>query len=117
MAVKREGQLDLFAAEARRDEGIDHAVSRALRHNSLWMDDCVERLAHFVADRPGRPFLAEEFVDTLRHQAPELLADIDPRALGGVIREAAKRGIIVRVGYAPANTSNRSPKCLWREVA
>ena len=109
-------QMDLSFTEAvnRRDEGIAHAVGRALRQNTLWMDVCVSRLEEFVRARPGDSFLAEEYMEWLRHASPDLLDGIDLRAFGGVIREAAKQGLIVRIGYAPANTSNRSPKCLWR---
>jgi len=60
------------------------------------------------------PFLAEQFVEyaTKRYG---LLPPPDGRAWGGPVRRAALAGKIRKVGYAPANTSNRSPKALWQE--
>jgi hypothetical protein len=59
-------------------------------------------------------FLAEQFVQwaKTRIESPN-----DPRNWGGVISRAAHSKKIVRVGYAPAESSNGSPKCLWRARA
>jgi len=40
----------------------------------------------------------------------------DDRAWGHATRLAVKRGWIKKVGYAPAASSNGSPKCLWAKA-
>jgi len=45
-----------------------------------------------------------------------LPAPPDKRAWGAVAQVLARRGVLVRDGYAPAASSHGSPKCLWRVV-
>lgn len=98
-------QLDLEAACQRRDAGI----ARAQRHaGDEWTERAVALVRRYAADRST--FLAEDFVDWSRGL---IATPPDGRAWGAVIRLAAKRGFIRKVGYAPARTSNTSPKCLW----
>jgi hypothetical protein len=66
---------------------------------------------YLVATRCQENFLAEQFV---AWAASRIEAPPDPRAWGPVIQRAAHKKKIIRVGYAPATTSNGSPKCLWR---
>lgn len=105
-------QLDIedVIAANRRDVGMARAIDHADREQPGWKDDALEFLEDF-ARRNSKPFLAEDVVSQWR-----LLGNPSPpdgRAWGGVIRSAASQGTICKVGYAPANTSNRSPKCLW----
>ena len=58
----------------------------------------------------GDCFLAEE----VRNFATGLDLPPDGRAWGVVFRSAAREGLIVKAGYAPAKSSNLSPKVLWR---
>jgi hypothetical protein len=101
-------------AELRRDLGIDRATSHAAHDSDGWNDRAAGALCSFLIERCGEPFLAEEFVvyavNRFGLQRPP-----DARAWGGPIRRAALARRIVKVGYAPANTSNRSPKALWQE--
>lgn len=103
-------------AELRRDRGITHAVRHATRVDPDWFDRALLALRAFVAERGTRSFLAEEFVAYAREQMG-CASPPDGRAFGGVMKRAAATGVIVRVGYALANSSNRSPKCLWRAAA
>jgi hypothetical protein len=100
---------DLFTwAEKRRDIGMERAVEHADSAEEGWSADARAALLAY-ARRIGRPFLVEE----VREAATWLPAPPDGRAWGAVTRRAALAGSIVRVGYAPAASSNCSPKCLW----
>jgi hypothetical protein len=98
----------------RRDIGIDRASSHAERVSPDWNATADAALRYYLAIIHGRSFLAEEFVAWARVR-PNLDMPPDGRAWGSVVRRAALAKRIEKVGYAPANTSNRSPKCLWRE--
>jgi hypothetical protein len=41
----------------------------------------------------------------------------DARAWGAVVQALKRRGVLVFAGYASAQSSNGSPKCLWRRAA
>jgi hypothetical protein len=79
-----------------------------------WNEQAWDLLNDYIfLEGEDHEFLAEEFVAF----AKELMKPpTDARSWGTPIRRAAKAGIIVKVGYRPAHTSNRSPKCLWRVV-
>lgn len=103
-------QLDLIAyAEQRRDHGIQRAVDHAEREQEGWTDFALS-LLRFYASRQSDPFLAEQFVE---HCTGLIALPPDGRAWGGVFKRAARLGIIRRVGYAPAKSSNLAPKCTW----
>jgi hypothetical protein len=99
------------AAERRRDLGIERAVDHADRVRAEWSERAVELLRSWALGRP--PFLAEQFRET----AAKIVGHPpDARAWGAVVRAAAAEGYIRRVGYAPALSSNLSPKCLWEPL-
>lgn len=104
-------QLDLIAyAEQRRDHGIQRAVDHAERESEGWTDFAVSLLRSF-ASRQSAPFLAEDFVEWATNGL--IAYPADGRAFGGVFQRAAREGIIRKVGYAPARSSNLAPKCTW----
>lgn len=103
-------QLTIDFARARRDDGIqrsgDHAGDR-------WKRSARGYLLEFLTVRPS-PFLAEdvrEFAEVRGLEAPP-----DGRAWGAVMRAAARDRLIDKVGYAPARSSNLSPKVQWRRA-
>jgi hypothetical protein len=112
-------QIDLFCAPARdalatarRDLGIARAQRRAEREAG---DDWTETAAAYLADYAhrvagGQPFLIEDARDAAGARVPRVE---NGRAWGGAVRAAARRKWLVRAGYAPARSSNHSPKCLW----
>jgi hypothetical protein len=101
-------------AELRRDLGIDRATSHAEHDSDGWNDRADRALFSFLIEQCGVPFLAEQFVDyALKRYGMQ--PPPDARAWGGPVRRAALARRIVKVGYAPANTSNRSPKVVWQE--
>lgn len=99
---------ELARVRARRDDGIQRAADHA---GDYWRRCARGFLLEYLATH-AEPFLAEnvrEFAEA-RH-----LADPpDGRAWGQVMRSAARDGLIVKVGYAPARSSNLSPKVQWR---
>jgi hypothetical protein len=102
-------------AMARRDLGIARAGAHADRCSEDWNDAADVVFRHYLDMIHGVPFLTEEFVAWARVDT-DMTMPPDGRAWGGVIRRAALAHHIEKVGAAPANTSNRSLKCLWREV-
>lgn len=102
--------LDWNAAARRRDDGICRAVEHADRESPSWSDLALTFLRGWVQGHRGE-LLAEDVVLAARGQVP---APPDGRAWGGVLQRAARAGVIAKAGYAPAKTSNLSPKVLWR---
>lgn len=96
-------------AEVRRDLGIERAGDHADRVDEGWTDRAAAEIAAF-ARLKGEPFVIEEV-------RPEAEARIgtppDERAWGAATKKAARAGSIKKVGYAPTNSSNRSPKVQW----
>jgi hypothetical protein len=98
---------------ARRDEGIELAVTKADKDIDGWSDDAYQALVYFAtAVGIGHRFLAED----VRAFADFKMLVIKPeneRAWGAVMRKAASNGLIQKVGYQLAKSSNLSPKCQW----
>lgn len=97
-------------AEIRRDAGIAAAKSHAEADAPGWTQAALDALEVYAAVVPE--FLAEDFEHWAIGKAG-IPKPADGRAWGSVMRVAANRGLIRRVGYAPARSSNMSPKCLW----
>jgi hypothetical protein len=99
--------------EERRDQGIKAAVEHAdaEQPSPKWSVQA-EAYAEMMIQRRGyKPFLMEEIVAAaIRDGIPE---PPDRRSWGGIIRALAKRGVVRKMGYAEAATSNCSPKVLW----
>lgn len=96
-------------AEARAVVGMTRAAEKAERREPGWRANAVEAVRLYAATH--RHFMAE---DVLRvFPAPE---EADARAFGAVMREAARLGFIVADGFAPAATSNGSPKVRWKSL-
>jgi hypothetical protein len=100
--------LDLFSSH-RRDLGMARAADHADRVEPGWTETALDLLRSFLVAHPAA-FLAEEF---RAWASGQLSAPPDARAFGAVMTAAKKLGMVEFVGYAPANSSNRSPKCRW----
>jgi hypothetical protein len=111
--ISRAADMPLFeaaaaeAARARADVGMGRASERAERIESGWKSTALEVLR--VYSLGHETFLAE---DVGIHVPP----GADPRSVGAVLQDARRRGWITPAGYAPANSSNRSPKVRWRSL-
>lgn len=94
-------------AAMRRDVGIARA---AKRQSDAWTERAVGYVMEYVVTH-REPFLAEN-VRAYALERDGFKAD-QPKAWGQVMRNAAKLGVVRKVGYAPASSSNLAPKCLW----
>jgi hypothetical protein len=91
-----------------RELGLERSASSA---GIVWRERALGYLREFVA-RHRAPFLAEH----VRAYA-ESRGFADPptaKSWGPVMQRAARERIIVAHAYAPARSSNGSPKVLWR---
>lgn len=96
------------AARQAAQEGIESAEMNA---DPEWFQSALDA----IRDMPtGRTFLAEEIVCALREKGIETH---DARAAGAVMKAAASHKLCRKIGYAPAHSSNSSPKTLWLKVA
>jgi len=94
-------------AEARSQLGQARAADRAERVGPGWRALALEALREFAEAH-------EAFV--LEDARLPIPAGADPRASGAIVREAKRLGWIRADGYAPTNSSNRSPKVRWRSL-
>lgn len=100
-------------ARNRAERGIERAITHAVRIDPEWRRRALQAVALFA--RHHAFFLTED----LRAQVEDegaLPLPPDGRAFGAVMQDAARAGYIIADGYAPANSSNRSPKVRWRSL-
>lgn len=99
-------------ASSRRDLGMERVAAKAERQVSGWQEAALDRLRLYLIRMQDREFLAEEFVRFATERG--LPPPHDARAYGSVMQAAARKRLVVKVGYRLALSSNMSPKCLWR---
>lgn len=102
-------------AADRRDVGIARAEDRANRDHIQWSEEAEAAVRLYCVQHPRKQFLTED----VRAWAESMGLVSQPengRAWGAVIQRCARLGLIRRVGYAPAKSSNLSPKPLWEAV-
>lgn len=105
--------ISVQQAKDKRDIGMARATDRANREHEEWTDVAMFYLVvflSFVNLSEKNQFLAEDVIEFCKRNRFETA---DSRAWGSVFRRAAKEGVIRKVGYAPAKSSNLSPKTLW----
>ncbi len=98
------GQVE---ARSRADAGMSRAARRAEKVEPGWKAGALEAVRAYALSH--ELFLAEH----VRLHVPH---DADRRAVGAVLQSAQRRGWIKRDGYAPACSSNGSPKVRWRSL-
>lgn len=102
--------IDFDAAKARRDAGMASALDHAESDEPGWGDHCLALLRQFACLQ-AEPFTCEQFRAWAYTRG--LATPAEERAFGPVTQKAIRGGYIARVGYAPAASSNGSPKPLY----
>lgn len=96
--------------QAQRDSGIARAQAHAEALEPSWSDTAYVMLEAFCQARRGCHFQSS---DVRRWCELNGFRSPVPKAWGGPIKKAAKAGLIVRVGTAPATHRHGSPAPLW----
>lgn len=105
-------QVTQEQAVSRRESGIFRGEVGANAEIDGWSDLALERIVEYAASH--ETFLMEEVRRSLPEDFPE---PSDARAWGVVTRKAVKDKIISRTeNYAPARSSNLSPKPVWSSL-
>jgi len=99
--------LTVADARDRGHEGAERAASRASKIDPGWKASALEAVREHC--QSFEFFLAEDVPIDM----PE---GTDRRAVGAVMQAASRAGLCVADGYAPAATSNASPKTRWRSL-
>ena len=99
-------------ATALRDKGMAQSAAHADRETPNWQARAVGYVRLHATVHAS--FLCED----VRAMAEADGFDLPPSktAWGSVMRQAAREGIVYADGYAPANSSRRGPKSLWRSL-
>lgn len=108
--------VDMFptaVARARRDLGIERAGDRADRNTAGWRESAATLVKDYAEQQRGKAFLTEDAAAYAHSHGLPLPPD--GRAWGAAIQMAKRRGYVVAAGYAPARSSNLSPKVQWRK--
>jgi hypothetical protein len=98
--------------ESARSHGhaeAERAASRASRIRPGWRQSALDAVRAYAESHER--FMAEDvriFID--------LPAEADARALGAIMCDARRAGIVKADGYAPARSSNGTPKVRWRSL-
>lgn len=96
-------------SRARREDGIRRSAAHADAVDPTWRAKAMGYVRlHAVVHAT---FLTEDVRGMA--EADGLPKPPDGRAWGSVMQGAVRARIIRRVGYAPAHSSNGSPKCVW----
>lgn len=102
--------IDFAVAGLRADLGAERAASKADRLDPGWCDQAAEEIRAFA-----RQAVADFTVEQARATCTPPPEGAALRAWGHVTRRATSLGYIERTGaYAPAASSNGSPKPLYR---
>lgn len=97
-------------ARHKRDRGIERAVTHADAVSKLWSERAFRWFVIYA--RTHAEFITEAAREYAEAQG--LPAPTDKRAWGHIAQRAARSGNVESIGYAPANSSNRSAKVLWK---
>lgn len=102
--------LNQRIAEAKRDIGLARCEQSA---GVPWIDRAAELVVRYA--RKHDRFLVE---DVRAAAAAHAMIEPPPnlKAWGAAVQRARSLGAVRACGYAPANSSNRSPKVLWEAV-
>lgn len=109
---------DLFEPSktaVKRDKAIQQVVDRADELDPNWSERAYGALTLYCRFFRTVEFIAEDARGWAESRGL-ISAPHDSRAWGAVMKRAAKNMLIRKVGYAPAKSSNLSPKVQWVPV-
>jgi hypothetical protein len=104
--------MDTQSAIERRDIGIHRAVEKAESDDSGWSWRAYYAVLKFLVVNKT-PFLTEDVREWAESNG-HIPVPKNGKAWGAVMQRAARRGVIKKVGYDLAKSSNLSPKVLWQ---
>lgn len=96
-------------AERRRDAGMARVEASTLRRDPGFEERALDAVRVYAEQHAQ--FLAEDVRKVCA--TPE---DVNPKCWGPLFKRAQHLGWIHPHGTAPANSSNRSPKTLWKSL-
>lgn len=94
-----------------RELGIDRA---ALSAGPVWRERALGYVREFAAVS-RKPFLTEDvrrYAETFGFESPPTA-----KSWGPVMQQAQREGVVQAFAFAPARSSNGSPKTLWKAAA
>lgn len=109
-------QLDIFAAEKEKQEGIERAAKNANRKHGDWIDKAYAFLISWLYKQPSKhKFMLEEVRAAATGFVPE---PPDNRAWGAVSQKAKKDKLIKCVGWGQTSSkkSHRCPSAIWQKL-
>ncbi|OQC36088.1 MAG: hypothetical protein BWX64_02210 [Acidobacteria bacterium ADurb.Bin051] len=106
----RSGERERRLGSGELPAGMVAAEDRARLSDPGWPERALAAMLE-AGRRLGR-FTVEDARQLAGVEAPT-----DQRAWGAVVNRASRRGLIRRVGFAPARSSNGSPKPVWEVTA
>lgn len=110
----------LVRARRQADAGASRAVAHAERVQADWQARATQMVARFAGAKAAynhpdhEPWLAEEARAYAEREG--VPPPPDGRAWGAVMQACRRAGLIVPCGYAPAVSSNGSPKTMWKRA-
>lgn len=99
-------------ARAKADKGIKESADHADRVSSDWK---ILAIGYVLEHARSNEYMLTEDVRERAH-ADGFEAAPDDRAWGYIMRASAKCAFIKSDGYAPAKSSNMSPKVRWKSL-
>jgi hypothetical protein len=80
----------------------------------IWAELALQCVRDAMPHMQNRTFLCEDVRERIAKDGVALAEPPSLKAWGRVMLLAKARGVIAPAGYAPARSSNLSPKVLWR---
>lgn len=110
---QKQAIIDFNAANARQDLGMTSSLQHANSAVPGWGEHALALLRQYACLQ-AEPFTIEQFRAWAYGRG--LPVPAEERSFGSVTRKAIRGGVMVRVGYAPATSSNNSPKATYVRV-
>lgn len=104
-------ELPLTMAKKRGALAAQACADAAERRCPGWMEKAYSFFYAFAQVRGDRAFTTEDVRVSAKNVVPPAP---DDRAWGSIAMRCKREGVIVACGYKPVESSNGSPKTLWK---